>query len=428
MAFRFFLNASFFTLIAAVASRGAIFAANIFLARNFTQETFGLISFAYLTALNLGGFASSGMAQTSSKIIGNSIRDDPKNIDLSIGVVLRVGFWLILFVSFLVAVGSDVLSHALDKESNQEELSVLLKIAAGILFFTAAANVLQNTLFVLDQYKSAAFISIVSCILMLSMLAVALSSNNSKFSLIALGLAGLIQFFGEIFFLRKFYNNQNYAKAQLVDRRKVRAALFKFLKPALLVSVIGAPIHWACMTMLARGQNGMEQLAFFNAAFQFYLIVLFFPSAIGNMSISIFSKTKFGASTKKVFIGVIGLVFLAGLFVGAPLAVFPEVATYFYGASYTSIEPVIKTLAIAAVIAGISISLQQYLAAQSFAWINLGTASIYSVFYLALTFLFVNNSLGAKGVADAILTSACIQVLLQLAVLFFINRKSGLCT
>ncbi|MFD2426730.1 hypothetical protein ACFSUI_24960 [Ralstonia solanacearum] len=55
-----FLSASVLGLGAAVASRGAVFVSNILLAHSLTVHDFGLFSYAYVTALNLGLFLATG--------------------------------------------------------------------------------------------------------------------------------------------------------------------------------------------------------------------------------------------------------------------------------------------------------------------------------------------------------------------------------
>lgn len=53
-------SASVLGLGAAVASRGAVFVSNILLAHSLTVHDFGLFSYAYVTALNLGLFLATG--------------------------------------------------------------------------------------------------------------------------------------------------------------------------------------------------------------------------------------------------------------------------------------------------------------------------------------------------------------------------------
>lgn len=415
---RYLLGASAFALVAAIASRGGVFAANIILARHFSQEMYGLVSFAYLTALSLGNFVSAGLGQTGAKIAGQYESKNDETLRIAIAEFAKIGMLVAMAVALLIAFSGKFI----DVNVSGHDYSLAVKLAACILFFTAGAATCQGLLLSLNYHRNSSAYSVAASLLMLGAVACTVHYLNPFISLIALGVGALVQFsLGGVTVWCHIRKVRPFAPQRESVVVEVRRNIIRFLTPAMLVALMGAPVHWLCITLLARSSDGVSQVALFNVAFQWYLMVCFVPSVIGNMSISLFSKYSLESSKKELsslLITTISVVSLLSLLVGGPVIFFSDVAAAVYGERYSAAAEVIEIIAVAGMVASISLCLQHFMASQDRVWRNFLFATGYSLVYLMATLMAINYSMGAYGVALAILVSAVSLLFLQVIFLW----------
>lgn len=418
MSIRYLLTASAFGLIAAIASRGSIFIANILLARHLGMEMYGLVSFAYLTALNIGGFISASLSQTAAKIVGKHSIVGGRPLYIAMLTFLRVSLGLIFVITVFVELigiylGSNVVSKA--------DETVLFHVAAIILLLSTMASTSQGLLFSLAKYRKSSLYAVLASVVLLLSVIISIQQVSPLYSLMALGTGALVQAtLGSVTIWRYIKNTVVTDVLEIESSTSLRETLI-FLGPALLVAVVGAPVHWFCMTLLAHSPDGLKQMAIFNVAFQWYLIIAFIPSALANMSISFFSRFSSidsEVTPARVLILTLSVVSVVALVVGFPIIIFPDVAASLYGGNYASASEIIRLLVIAAVIASPSLCLQQYIAAHGGIWKNFIFAVVYSALYIGFTVVAMRMDAGGYGIALGILLSAIFLLILQIIFIF----------
>lgn len=428
MTFRYLLSASFFGLAAAVISRGGVFVANLILAKDLPLEVFGLVSFAYMTALNLGNFVTAGLSQTSARILAKH-RDEMSVVTSKLFALLLTSIALALLVSALIFFNAN---HIVEMLGNGKSDAGLFQLASLILVFVILGAVSQSMLFAIGKHVTSSSIAVVSALVMVMAVAGVSEYQDPRVSLFALGVAGILQTMFCAWTLMGVMKSGLRGGAHLTIKKETLLEVRQFLWPALLVAFVGAPVHWLCMSLLASVDNGVAQVGIFNVAFQWYLLISFVPAAIGNMSLTFMARNggELGGagsiSAERILFISLCVVFLVSFVLGAPLIFATDYVLMLYDEEYHQAQPVISVLAAAGSVTGLTICLQNYIAVRKGMWVNFVLSILYALSYLTGTFLIVSNEDGiAINVAKIFLLSWSILLVAQFFyILVFIFKRA----
>jgi O-antigen/teichoic acid export membrane protein len=203
--------------------------------------------------------------------------------------------------------------------------------------------------------------------------------------------------------------------------------LWKFSFPALLGSMLVGPVTWLCYTMLVNQPNGYAEMGAFNAANQWFILLMFLPGMLEQATLPMLSE-RLGhgdeISTIKILktsitanVGVIfPLIIIGSLLSGLIMSV--------YGAGFQekwlTLVIVLFTAGLLAMQSPISVLLQ----ASGKIWLLTSTNFVWAGTFLLATFLLV--SYGASGLATARAIAYTVNGLVIFAYAYYMLRSSKL--
>jgi len=411
---------AFWSFTGTALAKFLVLVSGVICARILSQQQYGQFGIVRSTVNMFVVFGSAGLGMTAAKYI-SQFRNGHKERIPSI-YQLTNGFALIagIIVTSLIIAFSPVIA---DKTLDAPELSLPLRLGAFMLFLTVLNGAQNGTLTGLEDFRSIAINtlwgSIAESVLMIA-------------GALLWGLNGAVAGYG-IGFVVLFITNRlsikgNFSRMGIsVSRESFNKSdlhlLYRFSLPAALSLIVIPTAYWVIKTFLAR-ESGFEQVAVYEAADQWKMIIMFVPSAISRIVLPILSNTGTDEPDKFWHILKINLYINGGVSFAAALvvAIFSRFIMGLYGVGYSDTVTLIVMAASAVLwslsnVVGISISSRARM------WAGFAFNSIWALSVIFFSYLFVNKGLGAQGLAYAILCSFTLHTIIQFIYLCCIITK-----
>lgn len=188
--------------------------------------------------------------------------------------------------------------------------------------------------------------------------------------------------------------------------------LLAFALPIVLLSVLGAPVTWVCNSMLARSPQGYDALGSLSATGQWFTIVVFMSSNLGQALFPTISE-RAGASDLTSIRRLLSRLTLANLAVGLPVTILASAAHPFilslYGGDYAGDGLLLITVLFSAWTYCFHIFFNQALIATGHPWLSFWMHLVWALVFVVATSQFL--ALGALGFSIGRLLSYFVQVL-----------------
>jgi O-antigen/teichoic acid export membrane protein len=280
-------KSTFWNLAGSVAGRLVSIPAGVLLARLLGRHDYGELGMIYSSIELFGIFGGFGLGLTATKYIGEFRRRDPERA----GRILAMSnltayvtggiFSLILFLfSRQIASGPLAAPH----------LANPLRISALVLFLTCVDGAQTGALAGFEAFNHLARLQVIKGLLSLPCLIGGFYIGRLSGILWGLALSRLI---GLV--LNRVYLNREALKAgvplMLSGFKSELPILWKFSVPAFFAGVMVAPVNWFCSTLLVHQPNGYREMGAYNAANQWFSMMLFIPTALATGIVPILSDT-----------------------------------------------------------------------------------------------------------------------------------------
>lgn len=181
--------------------------------------------------------------------------------------------------------------------------------------------------------------------------------------------------------------------------------LYKFSLPAMM----GGLVHWVSIwignVMLVNQDDGYVQMGIYSASYQWFSILLFFPSILTNTILPIMAERK-GArdldSTKSVLLSSIKYSFMAALPIGIILSLLSKHIMKFYGHGFGSEWAVLVIVVIAALFACVQNMVGNAFVIVDKMWIHFRLNMLWCFLYLVSVFFLLGKGFGAMALAFSV--------------------------
>ena len=217
--------------------------------------------------------------------------------------------------------------------------------------------------------------------------------------------------------IKKLLKSHNVTPPKFSLNHKNLKILAKFSLPAALSALMVTPVYWIVRSILVN-HDGYGELAIYEAADQWKIIILFIPGAISHIVLPILSSLQGDGSDK--FWKVLKLNLLLNAGVAATLCLlicpFSSLIMSFYGKGYDNVWPLI-ILALSTILSSMAVVVGLSISSRAKMWVGFGFNALWGCMMVVLTYL------GATGVALAILCSYAIHTTFQLVYLNIIVKK-----
>ena len=246
------------------------------------------------------------------------------------------------------------------------------------------------------------------------------------------GVNGAVLGFGMgfilIFVMNHLSINKNFSAIQIKKlsiknlRLKDFSILYTYSLPAALSSLLIAPSFWLIRSILVR-TDGFRELAVFEAADQWKVIILFIPTAFSQIVLPILSslhkeKTSFVSTLKynMLIVGVTALLLAIGVML------FGGFIMRLYGTTYNNSAP-LQILAISTIFSALANVLEMAVYSLGKMWQCFGINVVWAILMIGCTYILCQRGSGANGLSMAVLVSYIVSFFMFLVYTFFVVRK-----
>lgn len=404
-------SGAFWSMVGTALSKVFVLIGGMFCARILGKEGFGEFGMIRSTISMFVVFGTAGLGLTATKHIAE-FRKSAKEKIPSI-YLLTNGFAIVTggIVVILVLLLSDYLVY---NTLNSPQLLTSLRFGALLLFVTVLNGAQFGTLSGFENFKAIAHNNIIGGIAETVFMLLGAYFYGVEGAVLGFGMGFVFLFIANQCSINTTFKHYGIKiDRKLFDRHDLKL-LYKFSLPAMLSSLLVTPVMWGIRAILVNHDN-FGELANFEIATQWRLIILFIPSAVGQIVLPILSSINSSDSQKFLKVLKYNLMLNVGISFSVALLVFifSPLIVSFYGEDFTNPYPLI-ILAFSTVFSSIASVVGMSIQSRAKIWsgfmFNLLWATMVSVF----SYVFVNNGYGATGLSIAITLSYLVHSILQL--------------
>lgn len=385
-------------------------------ARLLGKASFGELGIVQSSVVMVASLSALGMGVTATKHIAEFRRNSPEKI----GSIVAMTLLVTLFFSGLLSGLLYLFSHeAANTLLVAPHLADALKIGAINIIILSATGATTSILTGFEAYKTLGIINTVSTIFMLPTVSIGCFYMGLYGALWGIVLSGSLSLFLVLMAVCHVMRREKIPLSVHVHGNDWRL-LTVFGLPAVIINVVNSAGNWAASVYLVSHASYAE-MGVFNAANQWFAILLFIPCVVADTFLPILSDYA-GKRDKHTLKKIIKTGLKINLSICIPLAIFVTLASPWimklYGSGYENGYPTLILIALAAMASSLQNLLGNFLAATNHMGAQVLCNIIWVIVYVLLTHNLVDAgyqsiSLGASALAAyAIKTAitACIVV------------------
>jgi len=357
------------SLVAALFSQGASFGVSLTLANALGREPFGRFTMIQSTLATLAAICQLANGLTATKFLAEHRSVDKKRAGEILGLTSAVSLVSgTLAAAALLCLAPWLAAHVL----GSSDLVGPLMLSSVSVFFLVFNSYQMGTLAGAEAYRSLAINAIVS---------------GPGYLLLATGGARLLGLTGAVagvlgygllqwLILYRFRQEVLRREKILVSFEGIRSQwplVRSFVLPAALSGLSSMPALWIASVILARQKGGFGELALYGAAMSLRLLILFLPSLVYNVGVSLINNQrglKNADSLRRLFWTSLSLTGGLGLAGAAVIVPFGRQILRMFGPSFAEGYPVLLILCGAAVLESFAIGVYQLVQAEGRMWLS----------------------------------------------------------
>lgn len=404
-----------------VIARGLGLVSAILVARMLGKSGFGELGIIQSTVGLFSVFAGLGLGLTATKFVAEFREKDPPKA----GRIIAFSTWIAILSGAILTLLFIFAAPWLSANTlAAPHLVGLLRLSALLIAFGALNGTQTGALAGFEAFRTIARVN--------------LWSGLATFPLMVMGTAfaglqgavwGLVGGLVVNCILNRFALQREMDRAgirsSLVGAREELPLLWRFSFPALLGSMLVGPVTWLCYAMLVNQPGGYAEMGVFNAANQWFTLLMFLPGVLQQASLPMLSErigqgdldraTRILFASIKVSIGVVFPLVVVGS-IASPLIM------SLYGTGFNedwlTLVIVLATAGILAVQSPIGVFLQ----ASERMWLATATSLAWAVTFLIASYAL--TPIGALGLAVARAIAYGVNGILIVGIAYYVVRQS----
>ena len=279
-------SGAFWSFSGTAVAKLLVLVASIICARILTKQEYGEFGMVRSTIYMFVVFGSAGLGLTATKFI-SEYRDNHKDRIASI-YLLTNGFAFItgLLVTILVLAFAPYLA---DNTLHAPHLTNAIRVGAILLFITVINGAQSGTLSGLEDFKSIAVNTFWGSVAEAIFMILGAYYGGVIGAVLGYGVSFIVLYIANNLSIRKNFKAIGIKSSFSCFKKEDLKLLYKFSLPAALSSVLVTPTIWVAKTILTRN-TGFEELAIYEAADQWRVMILFIPMAVSQVVLPILSN------------------------------------------------------------------------------------------------------------------------------------------
>jgi O-antigen/teichoic acid export membrane protein len=397
--FRRILFGSFWNAVLNLWSKGISFIGIIVIVRIIGRETFGEFGMLNTTVTMFSMFTTFSISQTATKFIAEYRNSDKEKAGRIIGLsfIFSATLGVLLFITVILF--ADILAV---KSLNASHLTNSIRLMAIGLLFSALNGAQNGIISGFESFKSNTLVNIILTSFLTILKVVLAYLYGFKGAVLGMTIEPALSYL-TTFFLTRSIIRSNEIEARFKGALKESRIFLSYSLPSLLVGLLVFPTNWFVMTLLAKSEGGYHDLGAFNAANQWFNVLIFIPYILVSTFLPVFSNLlaehKFSAVNRiiKNAVLIILIIFiplsLIFLFFGDSIAI------TIYGPDFKGTGMLLAVAVFTMIPQGITIVFSNLLGALSKMWFSFWTNAGWCVVLIGSTYLFL--PMGALGLLYA---------------------------
>lgn len=408
---------AFWSMTGTALGKFLVLVAGIICARILGKEIFGEFGMVRSTVGIFIVLGSAGIGITATRFISlyrTTDQDHSYSIyRLSLLFALCSGIVLTVCLMPMAKTISEVVLHS-------PHLSAAIQIAALILFASILNATLNGVLTGLEDFKSIAINTFIGSSIESILMVLGAWYYGLHGAIIGFGLGIVAQYIANHIAIRKDFKKYGITSTSHIARKDYRL-IYSYCIPATLSALTVAPAFFIIRAMVVRA-TGYGELAIFEAADQWKVIILFIPTAVSQIVLPILSSTTDGKKFSKALLANIALIGVVSVVVAVIISILSPYIMPLYGSSFDNQTP-LMLLAASTVFSSIANVIEMAVCSKEKMWQNFALNLVWATIMIACA--QINISKGATGLALAVLVSYAIKCILFSLYLKYINQHEN---
>lgn len=360
----------FWNVVAAIATQGSTFLANLIVANFLGRDGFGEFSIIYTTVLAASGIAQVATGITATKYVAEFRDLEKDRAGRVLGLCSLVSLVGGVAATILVMSSASWLAgHVLSAPHVVNELAV----AAGFILFSAANGYQQGALAGFEGYRRLARVSIGAGVVYVASVVLATYWWGLAGAVTAIVGSTAVRWLLFNIALRAEADRWGIA-IRYRDALSERTILHRFAVPAAIAGLSTMPAVWLSNVFLAQQPGGYGQVGLFSAANNLRNLVLFLPALTNNVGQALLNNQKGRRDqvryTKVFWVNMAATAALL-LAASAVVAIFGKLLLGLYGETFIEAYPILMVLLAATIMEGMATSTYQVVQSQERMWMSL---------------------------------------------------------
>ena len=392
--FRRIYTGTFWNALLNLYGKGISFIGTVIIIRLLGRESFGEFGMLNTTISMFGMFTTFSISQTATKYIAQYRNSDKEKVGRIVGLSFLFSALLGILVSILVSIFADTISV---KSLNAPHLAGYIKfMAIGLLF--GSINGTQNGIIAgFEAFKTNAFVGVISGTVLTGVKVLLTYLYGFKGAVIGMTVEPVFTYIITLFVTKRIMH-RNQVNVKVKGMLSESGILLNYSLPSLMTGLMVFPTNWYTMTILAKSGGGYNEVGAYNAANQWYNVLIFIPYILVSTFLPIFSEMLSRNQKKEVnriVKNAVFLIFVIFIILTFIFLVFGEKITLIYGKEFKGTGFLLAISVFTLLPQSINIILSNLVASMDKMWYVFWVNSIWCSVFIILTYIFISS--GALG-------------------------------
>lgn len=400
--------------------------AGIICARILQKEAYGEFSMVRSTINMFIVFGTAGLGVTATKYISTYRKNHKKKIPLIYSVTKAFGMATAIITAVIMLATASLIATSILR---QPYLTFSLRIGSVLLFFSILNAVQNGALMGFEDFRAIAVNTLKGSICEALFMTAGAYFYGVNGTILGFGIGFIAIFVTNRLSIRRQFKDLALTKVPFSQLRiQDFKIIYTYSLPAALSALLITPSFWIIRSLLVNA-DGFQELATFEAADQWKIIILFVPSAISQIVLPILSSllkdkntfTNTFTTTLKYNLLIVGAVsFIFSLCT----ICFSHQIMLLYGSAYTNITP-LNILAFSTIFSALANVLEMAIYSVGCMWQCFYINCLWATSMITFAYIFISKGYGADGLSLAILISYIISFVIFSLYTIFILRKNN---
>lgn len=414
--FRRLASGSFWNAILNLYGKGISFIGTIIIIRLIGRDAFGEFGMVNTTISMFGMFTTFSISQTATKYIAQYRNSDKEKAGRIIGLSFlfsaALGFTMFALVMIFAKTLANYSLHA------PHLVSSLQLMAIGLLF--GSVNGAQNGVIAgFEAFKANTIWGVILGTINVLIKVTLTWFYGFKGAVIGMTIEPVLTYSATYFLTRKIIN-KNQITIQYKGAIRESGILLNYSLPSILTGLLVFPTNWYSMSLLTNSADGYHELGAYNAANQWYNVLIFIPYILVASFLPVFSEMLANNKVNEVNKIIKNAVYIVlAIFIPLTLVflLFGEKIALIYGSQFKGTGFLLALAVFTLIPQGISIILGNLVAALNKMWFGLWVNFIWCIAIIGFTYLLLPY--GSMGLLWARIIAFILNMMLM--ILFYNN-------